>query len=180
MTPSTTCYHEAGHAVAAHLLGAQILCAEAGERGGLTTWSHHADGSPMRQLVVAVAGEAAEIYHAFGPHPTREQLESAPDRCSAMDMKHASEAARALAAEWPGDTAWCEAYRRAGRLLRQSWSAVEAVALALAERGRLDGPQVRGLIDGAEMKRMHEQFLRDHGHQFKTVRYQLFDVEEPE
>jgi hypothetical protein len=127
-------FHEAGHAVIAHVLNVPV------KRVTLKAVT-----SPLKRVtarrrwkraVIAFAGPVAE--DRFQRYPPAEH----PALWSSAWDGDARNAARYLGAD--GDIV--AAHREAVRLVREHWDAIERVADALAERGRLSGAEVDALI----------------------------------
>jgi hypothetical protein len=128
--------HEAGHAVAAAVLGIRITAATA---SGVHTL--HRRGDPdahRREAIIAMAGPMAEHHHA---------------RMTGED------AARAWVTAWSGDLRNCLRHldaagggpvapvrAEAERLVRIYSVAIETVADALLARGRLSGDEIDRLL----------------------------------
>lgn len=126
---AAACLHEAGHAVASLVLGAGVVHVQVWvSGGGELTHPSQAWIAPDKAAVVALAGVAAERWRTIDG--------DIPGDISPDDFDHAWEACGEDNARL--DLAWAEAIA----LVRQQRAAVGAVALALAQRGRLSGGEV--------------------------------------
>jgi hypothetical protein len=123
--------HEAAHCVVATLLGAKVVRATGDVwcGGGKTTID--VDNMPMPDYVtLLMAGSAAERLCGW----------PGDDSGDMWDAKHKAQAT---------DQQIDAARKRAGEMLRQCWSAVNAIADALQRRPLIDGATVRALIEAA-------------------------------
>src|SRR5262249_1152265 len=129
-------FHEAGHAVIAHVLGAPVHHVTL--QAAITPLQRATARCRWKRALIALAGPAAE--DRFQRH--------APAEHAALWRSiwdgDARNAARYLGVD--GDVV--AAHRKAARLVREHWSAIERVADALAERGRLSGAEVGTLVGG--------------------------------
>ena len=134
-TPMAVACHEAGHAVAAHVLGHPIRSATLA-----LVWTRPRDARAA--VLIALAGPAAEIVHAGHAAPERERLWStawATDRRNAL---------RALDGVDGADLDF--ALRRATKLVCEHWDWVIRLARVLRETGELSGDQINALIGARE------------------------------
>jgi hypothetical protein len=126
-------FHEAGHAVAAAVLGTPIKRASL---GGVTTWVRVGCPRARRnEAIIALSGPAAEDLHRRHTAPEREQM---------WRTAWAADWANALRQLAGGDPE--AALRRAQRLVCESWGPIERLARALRERGELAGAEVDAVI----------------------------------
>jgi ATP-dependent Zn protease len=153
-------YHEAGHLVVAYLLGRPFERASiiADPDGALVGYCHHA------------ALPAAFATEGLRPDPDPEANEQLIQSCvtTALAGGIAEEMGTGAASTWGTDADrhaavnlavyevgeeqleayLAEARNRAAVLLKQHWSAVEALASALVEQRELDGNRARALLAG--------------------------------
>jgi hypothetical protein len=128
--PAAAAYHEAGHAVVAHLLGVPVADAEVEATGdGLTRFVTPRRVSPRREAVVFAAGAVAEARACGRGNP------STIDRAEVAAMQ-------ARLGPHPFD-----APAVAGGILARPpvWAAVRDVADRLSSRGRVSGELVAAL-----------------------------------
>jgi hypothetical protein len=135
--------HEAGHAVVAHALGADVLFVEIdmGTGGGSSRSSNFADST--KNLAVCVAGCRAEhVFHASALRRTK---------------KHDFRRMRALLSLFPEAerrAARAQGYRLAEEKLKANADAVRRIADALftrrfnADRPRIEGDDLAALLVG--------------------------------
>lgn len=132
--------HEAGHAVASTVLGVPVAEVVLNGDGSGVCHVDPATAAPRRaQLVVLLAGACA-VGLAFPDHR---------DFAVAGGGSDFAQAERLVAEGWAeGDkrAVMVAGFDAAERLLADHWGAVEAVAEALAERGRLTGGEVARLV----------------------------------
>jgi hypothetical protein len=141
-------YHEAGHVVVGTLLGLEVLDTDIDRDGeGGRGHTHFAPRKRERDFVERVV---ATFMAGF----------AAEDRLGAADPEGSGYDMDLLLREWIGylepDPARRPAvaeqfFARAAELLSdpKSWQAVEVVAAALLQAGRLDGNQARELVKSA-------------------------------
>ena len=132
-------YHEAGHAVAASVLGTPIKRATLD--GVTTVWWTGSDQARRNEAIIAMAGAAAE---------TRAMSYSA-DQCDelwktvwAVDKENAK---RQL-----GGTGTEHAMRQARWIVEDNWGGVEKVAAALEKHGTLTGEDVAVLLSTCRVR----------------------------
>ncbi len=138
-----TAYHEAGHAVVAHFVGAAVMSLSIVptdfEEGRLSMKGGVLDGD--KQLAIGYAGREAEIL-ATGTCGDGWAVDN-------LVMQH-------LCSSWfvderDRDEAIEFAQEDARNILRRYWSAVEALAQALLEHKLVIGADVRAIILRAEV-----------------------------
>lgn len=136
--------HEAGHAVAAHKLGADVKWIRMDAKAGPTTCYSGSELELFHQAVIGFAGAMAELACGYNAKPTAPQYRG--------DRRGIGMAIAAMAASKPAQKALLRAaHHEAVALVRVHWSAVRAVAQALDfPRCRLSGKQIRELIDQAD------------------------------
>jgi hypothetical protein len=145
---TTMAYHEAGHAVMAHLGGISIHrvsvlpAAELRAAAPLPTVGK-TDDAARAQIKAVLGGEAAEFIrtceHGSGP--------------GSQDREVARDLARSVAGgEQHVATLLAEEWKRAVALLREpgTWSRVEAVAVALLRDKTIEGDALRALLSGRD------------------------------
>jgi hypothetical protein len=141
MDADVRAHHEAGHAVAASVLGTPIKRASLDE-----VWTLVRVGCPRaqrNQAIIALAGAEAETKYCG--HSLDRQAELwgvawATDLAAVGDLERAAIA-----------PALCQARQ----LVDQHWRAIEAVAQALLERGELTGADIHALIGLADPETGH-------------------------
>lgn len=158
---ATTAYHEAGHAVAAMLLGIKTVHVTIRPDHAAGSLGHHRSGRMVWKRRLADGGEQSAQIRARGENHTIYCLagsvaENIFRKKAGMRKNHAG--ARAdwnevadIAVGLFGDLATANAFvrfaqLRAEGLMFQWWSNVEAVAKALLEQETLTGDQVRSVI----------------------------------
>jgi len=161
-----TAYHEAGHAVAALLLGLPL------EEVSISTDAEHelVGGTHCRPRLAHLdpdthwgrvtpedAGQlrAAIMVSCAGPLAEARCTGRFTWRCGEGDRETAMEYARYVRHDPAAFQAYLDAlFRQTTELIYapQTWPLVEAVARALLERGRLDGPQARRLVEQASRR----------------------------
>jgi ATP-dependent Zn protease len=123
-------FHEAGHAVVALALGSKVRVVEIGPR----PHAHCAHRTEANKAIVALAGDLAE----------RRACPLSPWGAD-VDFRVAFDAAEHLAPSAPHQA--LEAFRDQARaLLDRHWRAVEAVAAALLDAGKLTGDEIDALF----------------------------------
>lgn len=151
-TYTATAYHEAGHAVAAFVLGVPLksVCIvpdpKAGNAGHVSLGRCRSVDAMHKLGIVAVAGEAAQ--RRYNPRSVRRH-HGGGDRQAVVDFAldrtgGSEEQATLLARLWE---------LQARDLVESRWDAVQLVAKALFKRNTLDAAQIRMIlfrIPGAE------------------------------
>jgi hypothetical protein len=127
-----TATHEAGHAVAAHLLRLPVRHVLVSDGRGEVAYYPVPVGSASiaRRAVVSLGGPAAEL------EGTATAMPPAND---------ADQGAIGTGSAWTGPPAKLDRYRRGAAALRER-AAVDAVAAALLQRGRLTGFDVADIV----------------------------------
>lgn len=153
-----TAYHEAGHAVMAHLVGQIVTAVEivGDEEHSGSVCSLRFGGQPTSgeslaeartletRILCLVAGGAAEDILTGERRP----------RESDGDLDEAARLALRLVEEWHQVVPMLdEARDGAVDVLRNHWEAVEALALRLLVHRRLSGEEVRRLIEAVGRRR---------------------------
>ena len=137
MDDDVRAHHEAGHAVAASVLGASIKRAALDE-----VWTLVGVGCPRARrnaAIIALAGAEAETkYCGYSLDRQAELWGVAWATDLAIAMRDLDRAAIA------------PAIRQARQLVDEHWRAIEAVAQALLERGELTGVDIHALIGLAD------------------------------
>lgn len=139
-----TAYHEAGHAVVAHFVGAPVMSLSIVptgiEEGRLFMGKGQLDGD--KQLAIGYAGREAELL-ATGTHS---------DGCE-MDLLTIQLACNVwFVDERDRDEAMESAQEDARNILQKHWPAVEALAQALLAQKRIIGTDVQTIINQAEAR----------------------------
>jgi len=151
-------YHEAGHAVAAVLLGMHVTVASIEAkgyprhwrlRGGVLASFDHSGAQTRREAEKAVtaglAGEQAEILWSMRK-PWR-RVKSAGDARFAGDRAYVEEMLRPFVGARADKKRTIARLKEAARtLLEEHWSRVEALAEKLAERKALNGREINRLV----------------------------------
>jgi ATP-dependent Zn protease len=155
-----TAYHEAGHAVAALMLGLpleEVSITMDGEHG-LVGGTHcrprlaHLDpDTHWGRVSPEDAGQlrAAIMVSCAGPLAEARCTGRFTWRCGEGDRETAMEYARYMRHDPAAFQAYLDAiFRQTAELINatRTWPLVEAVAQALLERGRLDGPEARQIV----------------------------------
>lgn len=140
-----TCFHEAGHAVVAKVLGVPVLYAEV---GGEINGHVVVDEPPLEemtptqvrdsQVISAAGGAASSLALVMYAH----QGEREADRWARHPHCEGDRALEAEAARFPGAISAASAYTTAERILTERWGDVEGLAYRLAEQGRVNGGAV--------------------------------------
>ena len=126
-------FHEAGHAVAASVLGQPIKQAT---MDGVTTLVKVGCGQARRnEAIIAMAGPAAE---ARAKSYSAEQSEELWNTVWAVDKENAKRRLAGAGTE--------HAMRQARWIVEDNWDAVTKVAEALEKHGTLSGEDVAGLL----------------------------------
>jgi hypothetical protein len=139
---ATSAAHEAGHAFACPVLGLRVYRVEIREQGDLGGLCTHERGEDAEQLVVAVAGEIADVQ--LGVHdPT------VAGECARSDRRVALDLARRLDPTNPD-----RAIRRASAQVREflggrNWWALERFARILLKQRVLEGEELNSLLRAA-------------------------------
>ena len=189
-------YHEAGHSVIGIVLGRRPTSAEIlPGGGGLTCYEPHDERSlvglaalPVRfelaslppstagaliaDLVGLEAGDEAQRLAGFDQIPRYiPDDEAAPAIDPMSDAAVAIHLAGFAGAAEAGESAALRSYARtvARRILAERWAAVERIAAALLERGRLAGDELSRLFDGPAQVE-HRQGPRRRGPAIATAR----------
>lgn len=118
--------HEAGHAVAATVLGFHVV--ELTNSPGCCVFTGGFELRPGEWLVEVFAGQLAE-WRDFPTQATEEGGKADRERAKAILTSHPELDVR-------------HAWRRAQELVDRHWQQIEAVADALTVRGSLDGGEV--------------------------------------
>ena len=141
-------YHEAGHAVAAHVLGIEVKSVSIVEEEGtlgrsisplprdFDPYAQGAEEVMRSHLVVGVAGAASE-----------ELLTGKLLSIKGKDLEGATKLLMSLAAvgaQTQEDGEW--ARKKAKSTLRYNWESVRALAEALLEHRELDREQIRAVL----------------------------------
>jgi hypothetical protein len=145
-----TAFHEAGHAVAAYVLGRAIVLAtirrgpQERPRVSITDVQPNQRTRRERAIIVAIAGGLAEAKYRGG---------TLKKGVVVADMAYARDEIRALAEEGGlvvteelVTTHGRELALSAKRIVETYWQGIEALAAALKSRGRLNGPEIRRLL----------------------------------
>ena len=127
--------HEAGHCVAAHVLGHPIVCASFDD-GVRTRWRGDDPRAHIVEAAIAVAGPTAERRYRA---PSPAELEVLWREQWGTDLANARK-----------HIAACDAdplvlVLEVELLVRENWEAIERVAAALQQRGTLSGAEVDAL-----------------------------------
>lgn len=152
-----TAYHEAGHAVAAHLVGIRVLSAGIEPAEGFLGLVAHegvgaellavAQGSAPLTLALRARLEAHVLMLLAGSiaehrqRGRRDHIGSSQDHARALDWL---ERVSGTPAEAEAYAAWLG--HRAEGLLTLGWAEVERLAAALLEQGSLAGETVHALV----------------------------------
>ena len=142
-TPTREEYHEAGHCVVALALDYHVTWVQMSGGGGNTICEKpplDTDDQVCNAIVHAFAGMRAEIIH-------EPQWEPRAMACIG-DLLVAGGFVPQLKQRRPPLELCSELIQRADRLLRTNWPAVERIAAALHERGRLHSEEVKRLFRG--------------------------------
>lgn len=132
--PSEKAWHESGHAVAAAVLGVPIKLADV--EVGVTTLTRGTDQEKKRSAIIALAGPAAET---LAMKYTKVQAAKLMKTAWAQDLKNAK--------SYIDGQSIGLAMRMARWLVHDNEDAIEMVAKALDERGKLDGDEITALFD---------------------------------
>lgn len=145
-----TAYHEAGHAVAAHRLGATVMeftCEPEGRTKGHCSYRHDLENED--DAVIAFAGLEAQRKFAEqnGDTSSVRYEGSEGDIFDAWDRAEASYGTKdmGIVAPWMRD-----AVRQADEMVRTEWPKVEGLAKKLFECGTMSAAEVRAVIDSGE------------------------------
>ena len=126
-------FHEAGHAVAASVLGQPIK--QATMDGVTTLVKVGCDRARRNEAIIAMAGAAAETR---AMSYSAEQCDELWKTVWAVDKENAK---RQL-----GGTGTEHAMRQARWIIEDNWDGIEKVAAALEKHGTLSGEDVAGLL----------------------------------
>ena len=126
-------FHEAGHAVAASVLGQPIK--QATMDGVTTLVKVGCDQARRNEAIIAMAGPAAE---ARAKSYSAEQSEELWNTVWAVDKENCKRQLGGAGTE--------HAMRQARWIVEDNWDAVEKVAEALEKHGTLSGEDVAGLL----------------------------------
>lgn len=157
MTDSAS-YHEAGHSVAAVVLEGVVRRAEVRRRNGTVGSTQLAPMdriSPIacaRRAIVMAAGAEAERHLAS-------LLGIDVGDCIEKGAKTDSAKLRDLLGR-VSDRLKPAVHAQAAALVRARWPAVQAVAMALEEKGRLEGHEIARLVARAQQQRAREDDMR--------------------
>ena len=126
-------YHEAGHAVAASVLGTPIK--RATMDGVTTVWWTGSDQARRNEAIIAMAGAAAETR---AMSYSAEQCDELWKTVWAVDKENCKRQLGGAGTE--------HAMRQARWIIEDNWDAVTKVAEALEKHGTLSGEDVAGLL----------------------------------
>jgi ornithine carbamoyltransferase len=127
-------FHEAGHAVAASVLGTPIKLASLND-GVTTVWWTGSDQARRNEAIIAMAGAAAEI----------RAMSYSADQCDEL-WKTVWAVDKENAKRRHGGTDTEHAMRQARWIVEDNWGSIEKVAAALEKHGTLTGEDVAVLL----------------------------------
>jgi hypothetical protein len=136
--------HEAGHAVVAMRLGVQVTSATIEPDGIYAGHVNHEHAPTRDDMLIVLAGPVAERQRGTG------QLAGSPEE-EASIWSDLAEYAEETGIELDADQderqlqlreLYTELNDEVVSMIREDWSAIESVALALIERGTLNGRQI--------------------------------------
>ncbi len=132
-TVSAESVHEAGHALAAHLLGADIAYARLGPNSSGETRTTREPADPRKRAVISLAGPAA-THLLCAPDPARWRREDVDRRQARLDV---------------GNGGYLLARQTARKLLAAHLPELGRIARELARRRRLSGADVGRIMTKA-------------------------------
>ena len=127
-------FHEAGHAVAASVLGTPIKLASLND-GVTTVWWTGSDQARRHEAIIAMAGAAAETR---AMSYSREQCDELWKTVWAVDKENCKRQLGGAGTE--------HAMRQARWIIEDNWDGIEKVAAALEKHGTLTGEDVAVLL----------------------------------